>query len=116
MSKIFLDTNILLYSVEDHFNSKHLIASNLMNENAVICSQVVSEFANVCRKRFKIDKFEVFRMVLEIGEYVEIVPVTFDVVLKAQFLSKKYDFQFFDAIIVASALLSGCTHFYSEDL
>jgi predicted nucleic acid-binding protein len=34
----------------------------------------------------------------------------------AQALMKKYDFQFFDSIIVAGALEANCTILYSEDM
>lgn len=36
--------------------------------------------------------------------------------LPEEFVGKEYDFQFFDAIIVAGALAANCTIIYSEDM
>jgi len=45
-----------------------------------------------------------------------LVSTTSEAYKKTFDLVKKYDFQVFDAIIIASALESGCKTLYSEDM
>jgi len=45
-----------------------------------------------------------------------IVPVSINTLLSASALIKKYKFQLFDAIIVASAIENHCKILYSEDM
>jgi predicted nucleic acid-binding protein len=47
--------------------------------------------------------------------HTEITPVQVSTLKHAQKLIDRYDFQIFDAIIVASALEAGCEVLYSED-
>lgn len=56
---------------------------------------------------------EIVKTYLQQGTYVA---VDGPVLLKAMDLMAAYDFQFFDAIIVAAALVSGCDTLYSEDM
>ncbi len=49
-------------------------------------------------------------------EECEYAPITKSTITKSFGLVKKYDFQIFDAIIVASALEADCKILYSEDM
>jgi predicted nucleic acid-binding protein len=54
-----------------------------------------------------------------VNTYVEqgvYVPVTGQMLTRAEDIMHAYDFQLFDSIIIASALETGCTLFYSEDM
>ena len=44
------------------------------------------------------------------------IPVSADIIRVAHTLIKKYQFQYFDALIVASALDADCNVLYSEDM
>jgi predicted nucleic acid-binding protein len=44
--KIAIDTNILLYSLDEHYPNKQIIARGLLAEKPCICSQNISEFIN----------------------------------------------------------------------
>ena len=44
------------------------------------------------------------------------VPLTESMIKRSFDLVKRYDFQMFDALIVASALEANCTVLYSEDM
>ncbi len=51
MSKVAIDTNILLYSLDNNDVKKQEIALNLINVKPYINTQNVSEFSNVCLRR-----------------------------------------------------------------
>ena len=57
MTKIALDTNVLIYLHEINPGSeKRRIANELIADSPLISSQVVSEYLNVCNKRLKMTK------------------------------------------------------------
>ena len=117
MSKLIaLDTNILVYLHEPSDTIKRERAIELMAEVPMISSQVVSEYINVLRRLLKVSKADLLREVASWLKVCEIVPVELSTLYVAQELIERYDFQTFDAIIVASALESNCTVLYSEDM
>jgi predicted nucleic acid-binding protein len=116
MSRIALDSNILIYNHSLTCESKMLIAVNFFNENPVVSSQVISEYLNVMRKKFKMDKNELMQLCSLWLEKCTVQPVILSTIKLAQNLVSKYDFQVFDGIIVAAALEASCDILYSEDM
>ena len=116
MNNIAIDTNILLYSISKNENRKLLIAANLIDENPVIFPQNLSEFINVLVNRWKYPKENMELIVSEVLRSCTLVNTSISAYKQAFELIKKYDFQLFDAIIVASALDSGCRILFSEDM
>ena len=116
MNKIALDSNILIYNHSLTYENKMLIAINFFNENPVVSSQVISEYLNVMRKKFKMEKNELMQLCSLWLEKCTIQPVVFSTIKLAHYLINKYDFQLFDGIVVAAALEADCDIIYSEDL
>jgi len=116
MNKFALDTNILIYSHEKNASEKQNIARNLIVSSPIICTQVVSEYINVLNRIMKISKTMIFNVCMPNLRRCQIQSVDIDTLQKAEYLVKYYDFQIFDAVIVASALNSGCQILYSEDM
>jgi predicted nucleic acid-binding protein len=116
MSKIAIDTNILLYALDDFYPEKQNISIQIIADKPLFCSQTMSEFINVCLRRWKFPKDKVAELITTFLQQAEYVPVTEQMLAKSVQIMDKYDFQLFDAIIVASALESGCTILYSEDM
>jgi len=54
MSRIALDSNILIYNHSMDYESKRIIARDFFKENPVVSSQVISEYLNVMKRSFKI--------------------------------------------------------------
>jgi predicted nucleic acid-binding protein len=116
MSRIALDSNILIYNHSLDCKNKMLIAMGFFNENPVVSSQVISEYLNVMRKKFKIEKKDLMRICsLWLGKCT-VQPVILSTIKLAQDLVITYDFQIFDGIIVAAALEANCDILYSEDM
>jgi len=116
MSKIALDTNILIYNHGLDGNPRRLISESLFREGPVISPQVISEYINVMQRVFKIEKNELIEMCIRWLRKCTIQPIVFSTLALAQYLIKRYDFQIFDGIIVASALEAGCDILYSADM
>jgi len=116
MSRIALDSNILIYNHCLNSEEKMLISLNFFNDNPVISTQVISEYFNVMRKKFKTEKNELMELCSSWLEKCTVQPVILSTIKLAQSLVRKYDFQIFDGIIVAAALEADCDILYSEDM
>lgn len=116
MSKIALDSNILIYNHSLDFENKRLIAGEFFSHVPVISSQVISEYLNVMIRNFKIPKLELMDLCSQWLEKCSVQPVILSTIELAKNIIIKYDFQIFDGIIVAAALEAGCDIIYSEDM
>ena len=112
-----LDSNILIYLHEKAVDShKRIVAQHLVVDNPVISPQVVSEYLNVCRKRLGMDKVEAIDALMKWLPYTVLTEFNREVYEHAQKLIKRYQFQLFDAIVVAYAVKADCGILYSEDM
>ncbi len=117
MSRIALDTNILIYLHDANDSSKRQIAGELVAESIpVISSQVISEYLNVCNRRLKMTKEASLESLMGWLPFCELYNVRSDIFTMALRLVKKYKFQIFDSIVVACALNADCSILYSEDM
>jgi len=116
MSKIAIDSNILIYNHSMDHENKRLIARDFFKENPVVSSQVISEYLNVMKRIFKMQKLELMQLCSLWLEKCYVQPVILSTIKLAQDLVSKYDFQMFDGIIVAAALEADCDILYSEDM
>jgi predicted nucleic acid-binding protein len=118
MNKSFaLDTNILIYLHDiDTASTKRKIAYELIAGVPVISAQVISEYLNVCSKKLKMSKHDAIGALMRWLPLCGLAPFSIAIYDRAEKLMNKYQFQLFDAIIVASALESGCGELYSEDM
>jgi len=116
MNKFALDTNVLIYSHDENANEKQNIARNLIVQSPFISAQVVSEYISVLKRIVKIPKGFIFNACLPVLKFCQIQAIDIATLQTAERLMLRYDFQIFDAIIIASALDSGCQILYSEDM
>ncbi len=116
MTKTALDTNIIIYSHGSDVPGKQAKARELLNGAPVISSQVISEYLNVMRRLFKMNKKDLMNTCSLWLENCYVQPVVFCTIDLARRLIDKYDFQMFDSIVVASALEAKCDILYSEDM
>ena len=116
MSRVALDSNILIYNHSLDCKDKRTIARNFFNENPVISSQVISEYLNVMIRNFKMQKQELMQLCSLWLEKCSVQPVILSTIKLAQNLVGKYDLQIFDGIIIAATLEADCDILYSEDM
>lgn len=119
----FLDTNILVYHLDDADPSKHQVAERLVRSaldtgNACISFQVVQECLNVGLR-----KAQVPLDVDTARRYLDTVLMPLWRVMPSDRLyhrgielQERYGYGFYDSLIIAAAQQTGCTRLFSEDL
>jgi predicted nucleic acid-binding protein len=103
---LFVDTNILVYSVADDRRKRAIADNLLLQEGIVVSPQVISEFVAVTLRK----------QMLEPTKVVDITVMTAHTVTCALEMMTKYRFSYWDSLILAAAIESACTIVYSEDL
>ena len=116
--KVFLDSNIILYSYSKTEHDKNIIANNLIFsvDKVLISTQVINEVINILYKKFKLDSKSIENMISEIENNFRIVYFSLTTQKKAIQIKEKYKLQYYDSLILATALENSCTILYSEDM
>ena len=112
----FFDTNILVYAFATD-ERKRAIAQDVLASGGVISVQVVNEFANVLRKKQRLDwpSIEGALAVVE-RRFGTIRPLTLETHRAALPFARFAGIGIYDALIVAAAIEAGCDRLLSEDL
>ena len=84
--------------------------------NVIISNQVVNELINVLFKKFKVPAEDIENAILEIDNVVGIVYFTLTTQIKAVKIKEKYKLQYYDALIIATAIENGCNTLFTEDM
>ena len=111
-----VDTNVLIYLHDSSNIRKRKIAEDILANDPVLCSQVISEYINVTRRLLNLPKADILLQTATLFKDCRIIQVSCDTITNASNLINKYGFQIFDAIIVASAIESSCSVLFSEDM
>ena len=115
--KIFLDTNIFIYTQSSVETGKRNISTDIIeNHDCLTSTQVLSEVSNVLTKKFNMPIHEVKQIISAINENCIISIVDYDTVQKALDLKERYAYSYYDSLILAAAIESGCKKIFSEDM
>jgi len=120
MSKVFLDTNIIVYSLDQSNTGKRkicrdLIRSLAVDSNGVISTQVMQEFYVAATVKLGADPLLV-KDILRSLEWLETVTVSPMLIKDAIDCSLINRLSFWDALIVVSAESAHCEILWTEDL
>jgi predicted nucleic acid-binding protein len=120
--RAFLDSNVLVYSVDESpaEKAKHERAIELLSaqpENLVVSTQVLQEFYVVTTRKLKSPLSEevAARAVRGIAK-LDVVGVDVPLVLSAVDTSRTARVSLWDALIIEAASRAGCERVLSEDL
>lgn len=113
--KAFIDSNIWLYLL-GNIELKKSKALELLGQRHTISTQVLSENANVCRRKLALDLATIEQHISNLIAACTIASIQSDTVIKALAISNRYGFGYYDSLIVATAIESGCDLLYSEDM
>lgn len=121
-SRTFLDSNVLVYSVDDSpvEKAKHERAVELLStqpESLVVSSQVLQEFYVVTTRKLKnpLSEERAARAIRGIAK-LDVVGVDAPLVLAAVDTSRTVQISLWDALIIEAASRAGCERVLSEDL
>ena len=114
--RFFLDSNIILYALDASDRNRAAVARRLIAARPVISTQILGETANVMLRKLQIppDKVEAHLRLLERRCVVTVTapPHYF----RAVALHQRYQFSFWDCLVIAAALSAECRILYTEDL
>ena len=119
--KIFLDSNILVYFVDEHDSKKQKIAEKLIKNSVemktgVLSTQSLQEFYSVVTRKSLCSKEQAKTIVEKFKNTLPITQISVTHILKAIDISIQTQFSFWDSLIVSAAHSSGCVIVYSEDM
>ena len=109
------DSNVLLYlvAVDDQ---KAARARDLVADGGTISVQALNEIVNVGRRKLKMPWPELDALLDELKDLLSLVPVDLETHETACRLAQRCKLAFYDAAIVAAALLADCDTLWSEDM
>jgi len=114
---VFLDSNIWIYYFSN--SDKKNIAKELVvkyYDNIIVSTQTLNELYFVLtRKKLKTEN-DAQEIIYKFINDFEIALIKSDTVKQAIEIKKKYKIQYFDALLLASAIEKNCNVFYSEDM
>ena len=127
--RVFVDTNILLYALTEpkkkdkekdlpkRVKSLELLTKLYNEDDIVVSVQVLNELHFNMVRKFKINDDMAFKSIQENVFTIALVEtLTAQTYTNAFQIRKQYNISYWDSLVVASALESGCTKLYSEDM
>ncbi len=114
--KSFVDSNVIVYGYSRFETAKREKALSIVSEpEAATSIQVLNEFSNVMRKKFK-EPHGTIRLALEeIIAGLEIYSFDASTIQSALDIGESTGYSHYDSLILATALQNDCTTLYSED-
>lgn len=111
----FFDTNIVLYLLSaDEVKADR--AELLLAGGGTISVQVLNEFASVAARKLNMSLVDIREVLAGVRAVCKVEALTEAMHERALDLAERNGFALYDAMIVAAALMSGCTTLYTEDL
>jgi len=120
VSKIFIDTNIFVYTLDGKNMDKREKAREILKRlvdmhHPVISTQVIKEFYVVATTKLKADRM-VVKNIIHNFRNMEVVQNDLELIEQGIDISIISQVSFWDALIVAAAEKAKCEFIYSEDL
>ncbi|GAA6619863.1 PIN domain-containing protein [Scytonema sp. NUACC26] len=117
--KIFLDTNLWLYLYAKDPPEKYQKLEEIINNKSQfiqVSTQVLGELFHVLTRKNFTSKTDAVEIVLDIISCFPIQSIDTPQVSQALEINAKYGYSYWDSLILATALQSGCSIIYSEDM
>jgi predicted nucleic acid-binding protein len=112
---VFFDTNVVLYLLSADA-AKADRAEELLAIGGVISVQVLNEFASVALRKLGMSWAEIRDVLAQVRVVCPVESMSADTHDRALQVAERYGLSIYDALILAAALLAGCTILYSEDM
>ena len=116
----FLDTNVLIYSIDGKDPAKQVVAREIVvsavrGGGFLISAQVLNEFSNIALLKLKLSVEEV-RKFVSFFSRIDVVSLESRWTDAALLLKQRYETQFFDSLLLVAAQENGCDEILTEDL
>lgn len=114
MSVEFVDTNVVLYLLDD--GPKADRAEVILGQGPRISVQVLNETTVNCRRKAGLTWDETSTFLAGVRTLCHVEDLTLHTHDVGRALAERYGFSVYDAMIVAAALIAGCTTLWTEDM
>ena len=114
--RIFVDTNVLVYSIADDRQKRPVAEKVLLDNEIVVSPQVINEFIVVTLRKRILPLEQVVSYATKFMQVFEVTAMTGQTISAALDVMTRYQFSYWDSLIVAAALESHCPYLYTEDL
>jgi predicted nucleic acid-binding protein len=120
VSKVFLDTNILVYALDQDDQSKQNTCRDILRklqdaDRAVISTQIMQEFFVVATRKLGVEPLQAKGILQALGN-LEVVSVSPALIYEAIDCSLLNQLSFWDALVIVCAESARCPLVLSEDL
>jgi len=120
VSKIFIDTNLFVYSIDQREPEKKEKARAILKQvieshQPVISTQVIKEFYVVATTKLKADPL-IVKNIIHNFRNMEVVNNDLELIQQAIDISIISQLSFWDSLIIAAAEKAKCEFVFSEDL
>ncbi|SFH29706.1 Predicted nucleic acid-binding protein, contains PIN domain [Palleronia marisminoris] len=115
MSAEFVDTNVVLYLLDDD-GRKADRAETILEQRPRISVQVLNEAMVNCRRKAGLSWDETGAFLMDIQAVCSVDDLTLQTHEVGRALAERYGFSVYDSMIVAAALIAGCTTLWTEDM
>lgn len=112
---IFFDTNVLLYALTNDA-VKADRSEELLRAGGAVSVQVLNECVSALRRKFKARWPKVEQASARIRSLCVVVPLTEETHVRGLAIAIRYKLHPYDGMILATALLAGCSTLFSEDM
>ncbi|MBF0239728.1 MAG: PIN domain-containing protein [SAR324 cluster bacterium] len=116
--KAFFDTNILLYLYSEDEPEKQKVSIKTVHsyQCPTVSTQVINEVINILFRKMHVKWDAIERVISEVEQVFTIEVVTISIIRQACKIAERYQYSYYDSVILASALSSDCTLLVSEDM
>ena len=111
----FLDSNVVLYLLSSDASKADRV-ERLLKTKPVISVQVLNEVTHVCRKKLGMRWEEIAEFTNLVRRFCKVAPLTEAIHDRARAIAQRQRMAFYDACIVAAAVMAGCQTLFSEDM
>lgn len=114
----FVDSNVWLYAfIQGQDQEKSTLAQAIIQSNdIVVSSQVINEVCFNLIKKANFNEADIQNLIESFYANYEVIEIRKAELQKASELPIRYQFSFWDSLIVSCALASGADRLFSEDM
>ena len=113
---VFADSNIWLYAFMEDKEKKAAASTIISKKTCVLSTQVVNEVCVNLISKAGYGEDDIAKLVENLYNKYQIENIDKHIILKSSMVRSGFDISYWDSLIIASALESGCEVLYSEDM
>ena len=120
-SRVFFDTNVIVYShdnisIEKRDKARQLIESAFLSGLGVVSGQVLGEAFVTLTKKIGVEQDAAAKEISQYAAGFKVVEISSSLVMRAIQIKADCQLSYWDALIIAAAEAASCETVWSEDL